>query len=360
MKRSSRGFTMIELLLAMSLAALVIAGTVQVIYYFFSEKKNLDDWSAAQIDMSLAIKNVENDVRNIVRLEPTEDLLSANDGLYFGLSSLKPQEAPEECMADAAHSVFRYTTLDRVLRSERTLRAWSESGDADKTGEANELRVSADATMSSLFQSGKAPTEISLVDADRRFIRRYEVGAVTMNLNSARDPYDGLPKTDANGNPLRFNYASVFLKMPKNAQGAAVQKRPSVFVTSSEVYASSTVIVCLRKTDLNLIKIEPLTNKVSILLQNRPSEFNVSSFVAKYLGTRKGVRVDPANFMDDTVSDPNGYCVNSVFLELKASLPLRNQTGAATSSNVTKNNVTRARTVFAPNLNAKRAVACLQ
>ncbi|QDK39542.1 hypothetical protein [Bdellovibrio sp. NC01] len=360
MKKRKNGYTMIELLLAAGLATLVIGGTIQVIYFFFSEKKNLDDWSSTQIDMSFSIKNIENDLRNVVRFDPTEDLLANNDGLYFGLSSITPDNAPAECLADATHSVFRYTALDRNTRSERLLRSWSETNDSGKSASANELRVTADGTDQSLFQANKAPTEITIVDADRRYIRRYEVGSVKMNLNSATDPYDDQAKTDANGNQLTYNYASVFLKMPKNAKASPTQLTSSVFITGSEAYASSTVFICLRKTDLSLIKIEPLTNKTTVLLQNRPAEFNVSSFVAKYLGTKKGVRVDPANFLPDTFSDPNGFCVNSIYLELKATLPLKNQAGAATSSNMTKNTVSRARTIFATNLNAKRALACIQ
>lgn len=354
------GYTLLELLLAAGLATLVIGGTIQVIYFFFSEKKNLDDWSSTQIDMSFSIKALENDIRNVVRLDPTEDLLANSDGLYFGLSSINPEDAPADCLADATHSVFRYTALDRNTRSERLLRAWSETNDSGKNPAANELRVTADNTDQSLFQGNKAPTEVTVVDADRRYIRRYQVASSKMNLNSATDPYDDQPKADANGNQIIFNYASVFLKIPNNAKASPTQLTSSVFITGSEVYASSTVFICLRKSDLSLIKIEPLTNKTTVLLQNRPAEFNITSFIAKYLGTKKGVRVDPVNFLPDTFSDPNGFCVNSIYLELKATLPLKNQAGAATSSNMTKNTVSRARTIFATNLNAKRALACIQ
>ncbi len=360
MKKNLRGYTLIELLLAVGLATLVIGGTINVIYYFFSEKQNLDGWSSTQVEMSLAIKNIENDVRNVTRFDPTEDLLVANDGGYFGLTSISTGDEPKECLNDATHTVFRYTTLDRFLRSERLQRSWSELNNADKGAAADELRVSADSTSASLFSNTKYPSEITVVDADRRYIRRFEVGTVTMNLNSPIDPYDNQPKKDANGNQIIYNYASVLLKSPKNAKGAAISKTPSVFITGSEIYSSATYFVCLRKSDLSLIKIDPLLSKTTVLLQNNPREFNVQSFVSKYLGTKKGIRVDPVNFFTDTITNPQGPCVNSVYLELKSVLTLKNQTGAATSSNVVKNVVTRARTIFATNLNAKRALACVQ
>ncbi|MDG0814964.1 hypothetical protein [Bdellovibrio svalbardensis] len=360
MKLKNYGYTMVELLLAVGLATLVIGGTINVIYYFFAEKQNLDGWSSTQIEMSFAIKNLENDIRNVARLEPAEDLLVSGDGKYFGLTSISPGDEPSECMNDATHSVFRYTSLDRYLRSERVLRAWSELNDADKTAAANELRVTADASTDSLFSDGKKPSEITLVDADRRYIRRYEVASATMNLNSALDPYDDQAKTDASGNAIIYNYASVFLRSPKNVNNSATAKTPSVFITGSEIYASTTYIVCLRKADLNLVKIDSLQGKTTVLLQNNPREFNTSSFIAKYLGTKKGIRVDPANFFTDIIASPQGACVNSVYLELKGTLALKNQSGAATTSNVVKNTVTRARTIFATNLNAKRALACIQ
>ncbi|MGZ3827037.1 MAG: PilW family protein [Bdellovibrio sp.] len=359
MKNNSRGYTIIELMLAMGLATLVIAGTLNIIYYFFSEKTNLDSWSSTQIDMSFALKDLENDLRNVVRMDPTEDLFTSGDGDYLGLSSISAGNEPKICLNDSNYSVLRYTTLDRFLRSERLLRSWSEKNDAGKNSPANELRITADATSNSLFSADRKPAEIVVVDADRRYIRRYEVSSAEMHLNSPLDPYDDTPKKDANGNPITFNYVSVFLKIPKNAKGTPIDKTASVFITGSEIYASTTNIVCIRTSDKSLVKADLLQDKTTVSFQSNSKEFNVESFTAKYLGTKKGIRVDPVNFFTDMVADPQGTCVNTVFLELKASLLVKSSSQTNTKSTA-KNIVGRARTIFATNLNSKRALSCIQ
>jgi hypothetical protein len=303
----------------------------------------------------MAIKNIERDIRNVVRLEPTEDLRVLKDDLFFGLTSIPVGEEPSICTNDATHSVLRYTTLSRSLRQEKSLRAWSEVTSADKVMPTDELRVSADNTDDALFSDKNLPAEVLVVDADRRFIRRYRVISRTQHLNTTNDPYDDTPKTDATGNPVPFNYASVFLGLPTGIQGTKTQIQPAVFVTGSDVYAATTYFVCMRKTDNNLIKYNPLKNTQEVLLASNAPEFVIDTFVVSYLATKKDVRVDPINFGPSTLT-ATGVCVNTVFVSLTA----ENKTPNISGPKDVKTSIDRNRTIFATNLSSRRPLTCIE
>lgn len=354
--KKNEGFTLIELLIALGLSFIVISGALSIIYYFMSASKSLDSWSGAQNEMSIALRSIENDIRNVTRIDPSEDLQHMADGLYFGVSSVASGEEPSDCLNDVTGSVARYTTLDRFLRSEKTMRSWSENKDANNSGVNNELRVSADATTNSLFRTDSKPTEVVLVDADRRYIRRYSVGSVVVSLNSIFDPYDDTPKTDINGNPILFNYAKVLLNLPKTLKNTNTARLTPVFISGSDVYAANTYFICLRKTDRSLVKINLMLNQTTTLLQSSPS-LSLTSFSVKYLATKKGLRVESANFITDMESAPNVTCVNTVYLELNASI-VQNVKTNTVAQQATKNKVLRSRTVFATNLNYKRPIVC--
>lgn len=353
--KNAKGYTLIEVMMAAALGTLVISSTIGFLVYFFSEKTRLDSWSSGQLEMSMAIKNIEREIRNVVRLEPSEDLRVAKDELYFGLTSIPIGEEPSVCLNDATHSVFRYTTLSRTLRQEKSMRSWSETNSADKSSPADELRVSTDNTETALFSEKNLPSEILAVDADRRFIRRYRVISRVTHLNSINDPYDDAPKTDAGGNAILFNYASVLLGLPTGIQGTKTALMPAVFVTGSDIYASTTYFVCIHKTENKLIKYNPLKNTQEVLLAGKAPEFTLKSFQVSYLATKKDVRVDPVNFVPSTLTD-TGDCVNTVFITLTA----ENQTPKTGSVQDTKTEISRSRTVFATNLGSRRPLTCLE
>lgn len=349
-----KGFTVVELLLAIGLSALVVSTATYLLHQFFSEHKNLEVWSSGQFEMSSALKDIEGDIRNVVRFDPKED----GNQEYLGIASIDAGTEPSECLNAPGTPVVRYTSLDRKSRSERVLRAWSEIDSSGKMQPKDELRISADNTTSSLFTQSKGPREVVLVDADRRYIRRYEVVRHTMHLNSNTDPYDDLPKVDSFGNAMQFNYVSVFLNNPKGVQEENTNKKASVFVTGSEVYNSRTYFVCLRKTDRSLVKINQATKEVSVLLLNTNADFEIDRFVVGYMGTRRNVRVEPPSFQP-TMAGATGDCVNTVLLELylKATQAFINRTQQNAVGEV-KKDILRRRTVFSPNLNIKRPLSC--
>jgi hypothetical protein len=355
---NSKGFSITEILLGIALGGMVIVSTASILYYFFTERNRLETWSSGQLEMSVAVKSIESDLRNVARMEPMEDLRTVNDSLYFGLTSINAGEEPSVCNNSVTSSVFRYTTLNRLWPQAKSMRTWSEVDSSDKTGAANELRVTVDATEDALFSNSKLPKEIVLVDADRRYIRRYDVVSRTLHLNMTTDPYDDLPKTDTSGNPVVFNYASVLLKRPNGITGNEITAKPAVFITGSDVYASSTNFVCLRKSDRSVIRYNELTGQTDVLLSNTAKDFNIQTFVVKYLATKKGIRVDPVNFFTSTLSNPSGACVNTIYVNVSGEV-LRNAESASQNKDI-KHTVSRNRTIFATNLNSQRPLLCTQ
>jgi hypothetical protein len=353
--RNSKGFTIIEVLVAGILGALVISSSVSFLFYLFSEKNRLDTWSSGQIEMSMAIKNIERDIRNVVRIEPPEDLSAAKDDLYLGLTSVPVRETPSVCLNDSKHSVIRYTTMGRSSYQAKSVRSWSELASAENKMPSDELRVAADNTDADLFSDKNLPSEILAVDADRRFIRRYRVLSRTHHLNSSTDPYDDAGKTDVDGNPVTFNYASVYLGLPYRLRTIRTTIRPAVFVTGSDIYASNTYYICMHSSENKLIKYNAIKDTQEVLLAGKAPEFVIQSFQVVYLATKKDVRVDVANFVPTTLT-PSGPCVNAVYLTLTA----KNMAPDATAIKDNKTMISRSRAVFATNLASRRPLNCIE
>lgn len=360
MKKSS-GFSVMELLLAVSISTMVIGIVTYLIHNFFSEQKNMETWSAGQLEMSMALRTIEGDIRNVIRMDPVENLSNSSSVEYFGLTSLSPGMEPSVCLNDNGASVIRYTTLDRKQRSERVLRAWSEMADSNKTGASHELRLTADETEASMFTATKMPVEVVLVDADRRYLRRYTVVSKRMSLSTNLDPYDDLPKVDSFGAPVTFKYASAILKNPTNISGSAITSKTAVFITGSEVYSSRTYSLCLRKSDRSLIRFDENTREETVLLQNPHVDFTIESFRVGYMATRAGIRVEPASFLPEMLSLSNMACINTVMftLNLNASESLLKRNQSQTVGEL-KTQIMRQRTVYSQNLSIKRPLSCQQ
>lgn len=359
MKKHSYGFTVTELLLAVSISGMVIGLTTHLIYSFFSEQKNLEVWSSGHLEMSSALRMIEGDLRNVVRLEPMENLTADKLSFYFGVTSISPELTPSICLNNPKASVIRYTTLNRKQRSERTLRSWSEEEDVNQVGKAHELRVTADATSASMFGYNRSPREIVIVDADRRGIRRYLTSGSYMYLGSNLDPYDDQPKVDALGLPIIFPYAATNLKSSLSAIGAGVYQSASVMITGSEVYASDTYMICLRGSDGSLIRYNENTKEQDVLLQNSNADFTIESFEVGYLATRPMTRVEPGNFQADMLALPNPACVDSILLTitLKGSDAYIRRNAEQNVGDI-KANISRNRIVYSQNLHEKRPLLC--
>lgn len=355
MMRTERGFSLLEMLTSLALSGVILTSAGFILQQLFSESKNLETWSASQFEMSLSLRELEAELRNVVRLEPMETGAGRD---YMGVLSLRPGEQPSFCLNDEGASVIRYTTLERRKKAAMLLRGWAENLSVGESGAAHELRVTASTEWHSLFQDAGAPSEVVVVDADRRYIRRYEVAGYNMHLNYSLDPYDDQPKTDNFGAAKIFNFASVHLRMSRNQGGAQALVRPLTVITGSEVYGANTYVVCLRASDRSLIKWNTVTEEEKVLLANPTNDFEIRSFRVQYLGTQRSRRVETANFTDE-MTDAAGECVNTVAFEIhlqaNESLQRRNQNLMIQDI---KDKIVRRRVIFSPNLNSRRPVRC--
>lgn len=353
-----KGFSLVELIFALGLSLLVSGISLVMMYQITTEGKKIDNWASAAFRTSETFNALENDIKNTIALDPYEDFSSA-DYLYLGVTSIPPTKGPPTCENTSSFHVFGMTRIQRLLRGEKSFRLWSEVDNVNKNGSVDELRISADNTTLSLFQASKFPKEIIIVDADRRYSRRYKVNSYTMKLNFNLDPNDDLPKLDTFGNPIVFNYASIFLQMPKSMDNFTNTTKTAAFISGSEVYASDTIVVCIEKGTGNLIKINTSDSTQRVLLPNPLDEYSIKSFNVSYFSTKSGVRVDPVNFFSDMLTSANRTCVNtiSLFLELEPTPALLAKMNILQAGEI-KKHLTQRRTIFMQNIHNKRPIAC--
>lgn len=349
------GFSLIEVLVALGISTIVLLGAGSYFYYFSNQHSLFTQWSSVHQDSYISLDHLQNDLRNIVLINPAEDLSALNDNKYFGLASLAGAEVPSDCLNNADFNSLRTTILNRKRSPVKTLRLWDETSSSGGAGPIHELRVTYDGTPNSLFQAGYAPQEIILVDADRRFTRRYEVVRHTMEIGTSIDPSD-----DINKAPRHFSYARVFLKNPKSAVGVAIPKRPAVFVTSSEVFESSTAVYCTTSADKTVIRKTSGSVPISHVFKVTNLDYSLKSFKFKFARTRSTQRVEDSIFLD-SIFDPSQFrCTNLLKFQLEIEpsairiekMKSQNMSGSASTT------IKRSRTLFLPNLSSVRQVSC--
>lgn len=349
------GFSLIEVLVALGISSIVLLGAGSYFYYFSNQHNLFTQWSSVHQDSYISLDHLQNDLRNIVLINPAEDLSALNDNKYFGLASLSGREVPPDCLDNAAFNSLRTTILNRKRPPAKTLRLWDETISSGGAGPIHELRVSYDGTPNSLFRAGYAPQEIIIVDADRRFTRRYEVVSHTMELGTSIDPSD-----DINKAPRLFSFARVFVKRPKSAVGVSISKKPAVFVTSSEVFESSTAVYCTTRADKTVVRKTPTLVPNFNVFQVNNLDYSLKSFKFTFARTRTTQRVEDSSFLD-SIFDPSQFrCTNLLKFQLEiepsaariAKMKFQNMSGSASTT------IKRSRTLFLPNLNSVRQVSC--
>jgi prepilin-type N-terminal cleavage/methylation domain-containing protein len=353
--RSNRGFSLLEIMVALGISSVVLAGATAYLFYFFNQHSLFDQWSGVHQDSYVSLEKLQNDLRNVISLSPVEDLRTiVGDKKYFGLASLTGAEVPGACLNNADFNAIRVTTLNRKKIPEKTLRLWDESISSGLPGAAHEIRISADATASSLFQAGYTPKEIVLVDADRLYTRRYEVVSATLHLGTTIDPTD-----DVNKAPTIFNYARVHLKNPKDLANLTNPKKVAVFVTSSEVFDASTSVYCVDSADKIVKGIDTTTGTAVNLFEITNNDFLLKSFRFVFAKTHLSARLEDSSFSPNIFAPSLLGCANVVKFKLELTptagrlLKLKAQNIAEGSANIK-----RSRTLFLPNLQLKRAVGC--
>lgn len=308
------GFTAIELLIGLGLSTIIISSATVLVYQYLQQNSDFQLWADAQSEGQLIREDFNKMFRNSVRLEPPEDLQSSGDGDYLGITTLTGDLAPSVC--DATQSVLRLTSFERNKKSVRLLRAWDEMSNGDKNGAPNELRVYYDASEAALFQKNSGPSELTIVDADQMWIRRYKVKKYRFVRNTPYDPQDDLSKIDTNGKSKTFDYVSVDLEMPKNQKDNSITKQNVRFITGSEALPTKTSVLCKAKTDGSLIEINQSEKTTTTLLKNPIGKYSVTDFMIHFASPKAKAQLQDSDFKVTTQGKNGVVCANSAKISL--------------------------------------------
>lgn len=353
--RRDLGFTAIEILIAVALSTLVAAGALSFLFYFFAQFNLFDQWSGSHQDSSLSLEQIQNDLRNIVLLNPAEDLSAINDFRYYGVATLAASVAPTYCASDANFNVALTTSLSRKKRPEKVLRVWDEIASSGKSGATHELRLTADATTDSLFNSSSSPKEITIIDADRFYTRRYKVISYKMNIGTTIDPVDDVDRA-----PNTFNYVSVLVENTKTVTGLINPKRRAVFVTSSEVFESATEVYCYNKNTKTIFRSNLATGVGADLFQVRGLDYDIVASKFLFAKTSPKQRLENATFFNSTFTSGVAGCINVMKIEIDLNpSAARKEKAKFQGSNEVYKKMVRSRMIFLPNLSFKRPISCM-
>ena len=360
--KNSRGFTLTEILIASAISIMIFVNLAYVLHNFFTEQKSMEIWTDVNLEANRAFKAIHNEIRNTIKLTPFENLNNIADSKYIGVTSLKNEETPEICMNDENFKVIQYTALMKRKKSEVLRRAWSEQDSANKNGSNHQLRVSwLNGDKSVITSEGDKDKEITIVDADQRFIRRYRVTRVTLSNNVTIDPYDNAVHLDSTGNPIRHTYWNLELKSPYTSKRTNTNTEVANFVTGSDVYESETNILCVHKNSKQVVKYNVQTDKYVDLFNINQSEFNIQKFYIGYLNTNKANRIDKDAYFLSVDDLDHIECLNVLKLEVifVATAQLQKKIEQL-SVREARLDLSRSSVIYPHNLNMKRPIFCTQ
>lgn len=349
-----RGMSLIETLIAAAISLVVLGGATSFIYYFFTQNSLFEQWSGSHQDSFLSLEQLQNDLRNVISLSPYEDLAVLNDSKYFGVATLDAAQKPTYCSLTPNFNVIVATTLSRKKRPEKILRVWDEIASSGQVGSANEIRITADSSVDSLFSATSGPREITIIDADRRYTRRYRVVSYVMHLGTNVDPSD-----DVNRAPQTFDYVSVFVDNPVTSTGVVNPRRLAVFITSSEVFESDTSVYCFNPSVQALQKVSLSSAVTEESFRSHSKDFDVSAAKFEFAKTSQSTRVEATSFYPDIFDLAIDNCVNVLKLTIELSpTATRIDKAKIQSSGEVSKRMIRSRMLFLPNLNYRRPVSC--
>lgn len=350
-----RGFTVVELLIGIGLSSIIIASATALVYGYLEQNSDFQGWADTNAESQLLREDLNRLLRNTVRLDPAENLSVVGDGGYFGLTNLPASLIPDACKAD--QSVVRMTSFVRNKGSVRLLRSWDETLDAGKTGVAHELRVNHEPdTNIALFTARSAPKEVILVDADQMSTRRYKVHSHRIILNSVLDPNDDLPKTKADGTPLRFDYVAVALEMPNNQLATPIPVESLRFITGSEAIPSSTLVLCQDAVKGSVIEINQTENTTKVLLTNPVGKYDAKEFRIKFAAPKAMATLNNDSFKELIFATPEANCINAAQLTLVL-FPQEKAANSEKRKAILKP-IVSSRYLFLPNFNSRRPASC--
>jgi hypothetical protein len=254
------------------------------------------------------------------RMNPPEDLAAAKDGLYMGLTDLSPAQSPALCRNTPDFNVFRVTTPVTRQKAERLLRLWSTTS-VGSTGSGDELRLTYDAG-SSFADPITAPKELYIVDADGNWRRRFTVRRFEVR-NTSLDPYDDKPKTDASGNPVAFQYVSVFLDRPLMPGGSASSVPALSFLTSSIAIPVRTWDVCVSQEG-QVVKVnEESGASPQLMMKLTDGLMKAVKFKVEFANSLRDGRLDQLTFYKGLAAESSRDCFSVLNFTIEAEPSVR-------------------------------------
>jgi len=359
--KSSLGFTLLEILVAMPIAFMLIWAVISLGTDMARKTGLFGDEMLLRNNFNATMDFLMAEVQSTAALVPSEKLIIAGTTEYPGLIGIdnitNSVIAPPECLtaSDAdgeKFSIVRHTSISRQHAAERVLRSWNELNIGDST---KRLRLShhLNSTGSPQYPfqvegtTVKLVPEIYLIDADLVAYRRYRPTNLTQHKNTNLDPYDDLPKTDASGNPKSFEYTEVDLLMPQDYYKNNHTTSNLNFITGSIAYVANTKRICVNPAK-KLVEINEVTGNVKELLDPTPYKFEISRFQVTYYSSSTSSPIDRAAFSAYPTDLIQQRCLN--FLNFRMDL---------TSKVNPAMTLTYERLALIRNFNNRRSAQCL-
>ena len=260
-----RGFSLIEVCAAMVGGMILTVLLASLLTEYLRESFKAEAGFLKQMNFVMQTRAIEKELRSTVGFNPPHDILELNDRLYRGVYVLAEGEVPAQCRVartatDAGAPVHlfnavRFTRPVTNIKPLKTVRVWSELDSNQGTADASRALLIEKLSSGDPFAAG-FPVEILLEDVSSSSKRHYvvrQVQAVTSNL----DPSDGLPKTDAGGNPIVFEYYQMFVDRPSLISNGSVfsQALTLGFAKGSLLTAVETVTFCTDATAGKILRI---------------------------------------------------------------------------------------------------------
>jgi hypothetical protein len=324
-RNNSRGYNMIEMMMASALLVVVILGTLQLFADGLKPLVNSLKTQKAKTEVNLSLASIKRELFNAVLLNPEEPLLISTDSLYKGLAGLKSHPKCRFAVdsidpSREQYSIFRATSVMRKIPPEELLKAWAF------TDTINDLRISYHDSAEYMFQPATMDQvkEIAIIDIDGTYRSRFLVKSAKHMPAANIDPYTLLPDPDPT--KVFAPWTQLVLEMPKNAAGTTLPPLAFNFISNSMVYPVKTKTYCMDKDQNKIIIYDESNDTVSDFFDGESYDVDIVRFEMRYLNTVKTQRVDKTVFISFPDSDiVKRRCIN--LFELSMELKKRNVEG---------------------------------
>src|SRR5437879_6433339 len=97
MMKSRPGFSLIETMIVIAIASILGIVILQMITANFTSSMRFERSNEGWLDAINGANRLNSMIKGIARIDPPEDLLADDDGLYSGVTNLSPAQAPAAC-----------------------------------------------------------------------------------------------------------------------------------------------------------------------------------------------------------------------------------------------------------------------